>query len=188
MTLLGMLLPPEVRARQFGMLSLVPLIAALVPLLITPGTLAYFDITPKIALLLTVTALMLLQARTNSSNLRLLAGGRSGKWLVGLLAAEAITFATASLSSTYRLLSLDGGSWRRLGLIPELGLLLFVLLATAWLAAQEDRVRKLLRAVAWSGALAAVYGIAQYFGWDPLLPAQAYQVGEGVFTIVRPPG
>jgi O-antigen ligase len=188
MTPLGMLLPPEVRARQFGMLSLVPLIAALVPLLITPGTLAYFDITPKIALLLTVTALMLLQARTNSSNLRLLAGGRSGKWLVGLLAAEAMAFAVASLFSSDRLLSLDGGSWRRLGLIPELGLLLFVLVAAGWLAAQEHRVRKLLRAVAWSGALASVYGIAQYFGWDPLLPARAYQVGEGVFTIVRPPG
>jgi O-antigen ligase len=39
-----------------------------------------------------------------------------------------------------------------------------------------------------SGGVAACYGIAQYFGWDPLLPAQAYQVGEGVLTIVRPPG
>src|SRR5471032_2296174 len=36
----------------------------------------------------------------------------------------------------------------------------------------------------WSGA----YGIAQYLGWDPLLPAAAYHTGEGFWTIVRPPG
>src|SRR5208283_2818396 len=25
-------------------------------------------------------------------------------------------------------------------------------------------------------------------GWDPLLPASAYHIGEGIWTIVRPPG
>jgi O-antigen ligase len=33
-----------------------------------------------------------------------------------------------------------------------------------------------------------MYGIAQYFGWDPLLPGGAYHIGEGIWTIVRPPG
>jgi putative inorganic carbon (hco3(-)) transporter len=183
-----MLLPAEARARQFDMLSLVPLIASLVPLLITPGTLAYFDITPKIALLLLGTALMLLQVHTNACNVRALVSSSCGKWLVGLLAAEWISFAIASLFSANRPLSLGGGSWRCLGLIPETGILLFVLLAAGWLAVDKDRVRALLRAVASSGALAACYGIAQYFGRDPLLPARAYQAGEGVFTIVRPPG
>jgi len=183
-----MLLPLEVRARQFDMLSLVPLVAALVPLLITPGVLAYFDITPKIAILLLGTALMLLQVRANTCNIRGLWGAISGRWLVGLLTVEWLAFAIASFLSSNPILSLDGGSWRRLGFIPETGLLLFVLLATGWLAAQKDRVRMLLRAVACSGVLTACYGIAQYFGWDPWLPAGAYQVGEGVFTIVRPPG
>jgi O-antigen ligase len=181
-------LPPEGRARQFDMLSLVPLIAALVPLLITPSVLSYFDVTPKIAILLSGTALMLLQLGANSCNMRTLWGASGGRWLAGLLTAEWMAFAIASLLSLNRPLSLDGGSWRRLGLIPETGLLIFVLLASGWLAAQEDRVRSLLRAVAGSGALAACYGIAQYLGWDPLLPARAYQVGEGVLTIVRPPG
>jgi O-antigen ligase len=184
----SMLLPPEASARQFDMLSLVPLIAALVPLLITPGALSYFDVTPKIAILLLGAALMLLQVGANSCNMRTLWGASGGRWLAGLLTAEWIAFAIASLLSLNRPLSLDGGSWRRMGLIPETGLLLFVLLAAGWLAAQEDRVRSLLRAVAGSGALAACYGIAQYLGWDPLLPARAYQVGEGVLTIVRPPG
>ena len=136
-----MLLPLEVRARQFDMLSLVPLVAALVPLLITPGVLAYFDITPKIAILLLGTALMLLQVRANTCNIRGLWGAISGRWLVGLLTVKWLVFAIASFLSSNPILSLDGGSWRRLGFIPETGLLLFVLLATGWLAAQKDRVR-----------------------------------------------
>lgn len=182
-----MLLPPVTHARQFDMLSLVPLIAALVPLIITPGTLAYFDITPKIALLLFATALMLLQPRENLCNLRTLAAGTPGKWLAGLLAAEWTAFALASVFSSHPLLSLNGGSWRRFGLISETGLLLFALFAAGWMAARPDRVRILLRAATWSGLLSACYGIAQYFGWDPWLPERAYQAGEGGFTIVRPP-
>jgi O-antigen ligase len=183
-----MSLPPEVGARQIDMLSLVPLVAALVPLLIAPGLLAYFDITPKIAFLLLGAALMLLQIRTNLCNMRALFNATPGKWLAGLLATEWMAFALSSLFSSHRLLSLNGGSWRRLGLIPETGLLLFVLLAAGWLARQKYRVRALLRASALSGALGACYGIAQYFGWDLWLPVAAYQAGEGRFTIVRPPG
>jgi O-antigen ligase len=182
------MLPFRDRARQFDMLSLVPLVAALVPLLITPGLLSYFDITPKIAILLLATALMLLQPRANLFHVRTLLSARAGRLLAGLLTCQGIAFAAASLLSSNRPLSLYGGSWRRLGLISETGLLLFVLLAAGWLAARQDAVRVLLRAVTASGVLAAGYGIAQYFGWDPLLPATAYQVGEGIFTIVRPPG
>jgi hypothetical protein len=106
-----MVLRPEARVRQFDMLSLVPLIAALVPLLITPGALAYFDITPKIALLLLGTALMLLQARTNSCNLRALLDATPGRWLVGLLAAEWMAFAVSAVFSSHcRSTEVPGGS------------------------------------------------------------------------------
>ena len=50
---------------------LVPLVVALVPLVITPGLLAYFDITPKIAILLFGVSLGLLYRRENERNLRL---------------------------------------------------------------------------------------------------------------------
>jgi len=188
MRILPKLLPPQFRARHFDMLSLVPLIAALVPLLIAPGTLAYFDITPKITLLLLGTALILLQVRTNMSNALTLASVRVGKWFIGLLAAEWAAFAVSSLLSSNRALSLDGGSWRRMGLIPETGLLIFALLGAGWLAVDAARARQLLRASTVAAGVAASYGIAQYFGWDPLLPAPAYQVGEGALAIVRPPG
>ena len=39
-----------------------------------------------------------------------------------------------------------------------------------------------------AGLLTSLYGIAQYFGWDPLLPKAGYEAGEGIFRIVRPPG
>src|SRR5580692_12925647 len=96
MTSTSMRLPPKVPARQFDMVSLVPLIAALVPLLITPGVLAYFDVTPKIAILLSGVALMLLQVGANSCNVRVLWGATSGRWLVGLLTVEWVVFAIAS--------------------------------------------------------------------------------------------
>jgi tetratricopeptide (TPR) repeat protein len=50
------------------------------------------------------------------------------------------------------------------------------------------RSLELPRVIAAAGALTALYGIAQYFGWDPLLPASQYHIGEGIWTIVRPPG
>jgi len=46
----------------------------------------------------------------------------------------------------------------------------------------------LLRAIAAAGIPIAVYGILQYFGWDPWIDAGAYHIGPAPFTIVRPPG
>ncbi|HWY48102.1 MAG TPA: O-antigen ligase family protein [Bryobacteraceae bacterium] len=167
---------------------LVPLVAALVPLLITPGLLSYFDVTPKIAILLFGVSLMLLYSSANISNVRNLLRAPAGRWFAGLIGLTWIVSALATVFSTYPVLSLDGGNWRRYGFIVESGLLIFTLLAAAWLAADHNNVRILLRACVASGGLAALYGIAQYFGWDPWLPAAAYQAGEGPFTIVRPPG
>ena len=70
------------------MLWLVPLVAALIPLVIAPGTLAYFDITPKIAILLCGTALMLLHSGANVYNLRSVGKRPRGRWLAGLLAGR----------------------------------------------------------------------------------------------------
>ncbi len=170
------------------MLPIVALVVALIPLLIVPGALAYFDVTPKLAILLFGTALMLLHLSANTYNMRALLRAAAGRWLAGLLAAEWLVFAFASAFSSNRALSFGGGLWRRFGLISETALVLFILLAAGWLAAHADGVRILLRAAVASGVVAACYGIAQYFGWDPLLPAQAYQVGEGTLAIVRPPG
>ena len=175
-------------ASLIHMRLLVPLIAALVPLAIAPGLLAYFDVTPKIAFLLIGTALILLYRSANIRNLSSMLQSRIGRWWVGLLAAQWFSSAIATAFSTHPTLSLNGGNWRRFGFISETGLLLFVLIAGAWMAADRLNLRILLRAATAAGSLAALYGISQYFGWDPLLPVHAYQAGEGPFTIVRPPG
>ncbi len=175
-------------ASLFDMRFLVPLVAALVPLLILPGGVSHFDVTPKIAILLLGAALISLYASANVQNFYKFLPLGAGRWLVCVLAATWLCAALATALSTHAALSLNGSNWRRLGLIPESGLLLFVLLTAFWLTAEPRNVRTLLRAATASGALAAVYGIAQYFGWDPLLPVKAYEVGEGQFEIVRPPG
>ncbi len=167
---------------------LVLTVVALVPLLITPNLLSHYDITPKIALLLYVTALILLYKNANVYNVRALFGTFAGRWFMALLAVEWMAGAVATSFSTNRALSLDGGTWRRSGLLSETGLLLFVLLATAWLVRDPNNMRRLLQASTIAGALAAVYGIAQYLGRDPWLPSNAYEVGDEPFRIVRPPG
>jgi O-antigen ligase len=167
---------------------LVPFVAALVPLLILPGLVSYFDITPKIAVLLCGTAILLLFLARNIGNFRALIAFASGRLFAILIGATWAAFALSSAFSPYPALSAAGSNWRRLGLIVETALLVFVLIAAGWLAADRNNIRTLLRAIAASGALASIYGIAQYFGWDPLLPAAAYHIGEGTFAIVRPPG
>lgn len=167
---------------------LVPLVAALVPLLITPGLFSHFDVTPKVAVLLLGTALLLSYRGVNVQNVYNLLQQPAGHWLAAILGAVWISAALATLFSTNPLLSLNGSGWRRLGLISETALLLFVLMAAGWLVAEPGNIRLLLRACVASGALSAAYGIAQYFGRDPLMPVSAYQVGEGQFMIVRPPG
>jgi len=167
---------------------LVPLVVALIPLIVTPGLLAYFDITPKIAILLFGTSLSLLYRRENERNLQELLGTRLGRTFAALLGATWLAAAIATAFSLHPALSLNGGNWRRFGFVSWTALLLFTLLAVAWLAVDQKNIRTLLRAACASGALASTYGISQYFGWDPLLPATAYQAGEGAFTIVRPPG
>jgi O-antigen ligase len=133
-------------------------------------------------------SLSLLYPAANLSNLRALLRASAGRWFAGLIGLTWLVGGIATAFSTYPLLSLDGSNWRRYGFVVETALLLFVLLAAAWLAAERSNIRLLLRACVASGGVAALYGIAQYFGWDPWLPAKGYQAGEGPFTIVRPPG
>lgn len=167
---------------------LVPLVVALIPLVITQGLLSYFDITPKIVILLFGVSIGLLYWRENERNVRVLLSMRLGKGFAGLLGAAWISAAIATALSLHPALSLNGGNWRRFGLVSQSAVLLFTLLAVAWLATDRKNILTLLRTSCASGALASIYGIFQYFGWDPLLPARAYQAGEGAFTIVRPPG
>ncbi|HEX3880457.1 MAG TPA: O-antigen ligase family protein, partial [Bryobacteraceae bacterium] len=101
-------------------------------------------------------------------------------WLVAASAASLIV--SACLSSNPEL-SWYGSAWRRYGVIAQVATLLL-----AWgVAAQASKVSSMLKIISAAGLITALYGIAQYFGWDPILPAASYHIGEGVWTIVRPP-
>jgi O-antigen ligase len=102
-----------------------------------------------------------------------------------LAALSLLSLAISTAFSSNVALSLFGTSWRRYGAVAQAAILIF-----AWVAAfqNEAGTRTILRAVAVSGLIGGAYGIAQYLGWDPLLPAAAYHIGEGIWTIVRPPG
>jgi O-antigen ligase len=99
----------------------------------------------------------------------------------------AVSLVVSTLASVNPALSLGGSNWRYWGLLTQLAALGFAYLVSACCAGQPGRLRAVLRGVAASGLVVAVYGIAQYFGWDPLLDARGYHVGEGIWAIVRPP-
>ncbi|HSV12835.1 MAG TPA: hypothetical protein VLI90_01150, partial [Tepidisphaeraceae bacterium] len=144
----------------------------LIALILAPGALFYFDVTPKLVVLLAGTA-------------ALCAIGSRHAWnrfsLLLVLSLGSVVLSTAF--SPAPALSLYGSTWRRYGLVAQFAVLLF-----AWFVSQSPDRRTILRGISIAGAISAIYGIAQYFGWDPILAASAYHIGEGVWTIVRPPG
>lgn len=153
---------------------------ALVALIVAPGWLFYFDVTPKIAVLLAATAALAVWPRRDAT--------RAPRWFTLLALAALASLAVSTALSVDPALSFTGTNWRRFGAPVQAAVLLFAWLLACAVSAKPGRARIVLRGVAWSGAAAALYGIAQYFGWDPLLPRSSYHIGEGIWTIVRPPG
>ncbi len=155
-------------------------VLGLVALIVTPGYFFYFDVTPKVALVLLGTALALVWASFTK--------GASYRTFSILVALQLISLSVSTALSERPALSLIGTNWRRYGAVVQASALIFAWLVAWRTAGLPDRTRTILRGVAATGLLVSMYGIAQYFGWDPLLPAAAYHIGEGVWTIVRPPG
>lgn len=151
------------------------IIIALVALILAPGSLFYYDVTPKLITLLTGAGICALLWR----------GRRPVRGLTLALACAAASLALSAAVSSNAALTLFGSTWRRFGAVAQIALLVFT-----WLIAATGELerRVILRGIALSSAAAALYGIAQYFGWDPILASAGYHIGEGLWTIVRPPG
>jgi O-antigen ligase len=144
----------------------------LVALIIAPGLLFYFDVTPKLAALLLGAAIAAPLAAARPPR-------RAVSVLVVLYAAS---LAISASVSAHPGLSWFGSNWRRYGAVTQIALLLF-----AWAVAAGANRRVILRVIALVTGLVSLYGMAQFAGFDPLLPSSAYHVGEGVWTIVRLP-
>ncbi|MGA3075019.1 MAG: O-antigen ligase family protein [Bryobacteraceae bacterium] len=169
------------------MALLLAVVIALIPLAIAPGWLFYFDVTPKVVLLLWGTAAAAVWWTAAGSAAGFYRASRVARWFVLAICGMAVSLAVSTLASVNPALSLGGSNWRYWGLVTQLAALGFAYLVAACCAGQPGRLRTVLRGVAASGLIVAVYGIAQYFGWDPLLDARGYHVGEGFWAIVRPP-
>ncbi len=156
---------------------------ALAALIVTPGWSFYFDVTPKVAVVLLSTAAALVWGLFSWGG-----GGRKMRAFTILLALQGLSIVLSTAQSVRPALSIFGTNWRRFGALPHCSVLVFAGLVAWYTAGEAARIRTILRAVALTGIAAALYGIAQYLGWDPILPKEAYHIGEGVWTIVRPPG
>jgi len=144
----------------------------LAALILTPGALFYFDVTPKLLVLLLGAALLCLTRPAPADRTFSL-----------VLLASVVSCAVSAAASPDSAVSVFGSTWRRYGLVAHAAVV-----AVAWFVHQTADRATVVRWVAAAGAASAVYGIAQYFGWDPILPAARYHIGEGIWTIVRPPG
>src|SRR6476660_1899175 len=142
----------------------VAVIAVLLPLIITPSVLFSFDITPKIAALVLGTCVMLWFCKQNVNRVRAMARALFGRWFLGLLSTQWISLAVAAVLSSSGALSLNGSSWRRLGLLTQTCLIMVALLVAAWICEDRSRLRTVLRMGVGAGAVGALYGIFQYFG------------------------
>jgi len=154
-----------------------PSLAALVSLLILPGWSFYFDVIPKVAIVLAGAAVALWMPWPAISSRRM-------KWLWGILAVEGIAVLIATAASAHRWFSFYGSTWRRRGVLAELAVLILAAAAAGTYRAD----RRWLRIMVLSGLPVAIYAIFQYFGIDPLMDPAGYRFGEGQFMIVRPPG
>jgi O-antigen ligase len=169
-----------------------PLAAALTaffaPLALTPHLLFYYDITPKIVFLLLGAAISLALTFKELDSLRTFCGTPNGRLYAAAAGAAIVLAVITTLFSGHSGLAWNGSTWRRMGALTECSILLAALWISAYTLRSPQRMSMLLRAMCAAGLVSSMYGIAQYFGWDPLLPKAGYEAGEGIFRIVRPPG
>lgn len=155
-----------------SLLIVLVLTAAAVPLALAPG-LAFFDITPKLLLVVVGAGVALLLPWNRLPT--------PVAWLLGTMAAASILSACLAESPQ---LALAGSDWRRLGLPATLACLA-IAAAASTLDARQKRV--LLRAIVAAGGLAAIYAVAQFLALDPFLDTKLYTIGEGEWATRRPP-
>jgi len=148
-----------------------------------PHLLFYFDVTPKVVALLAITAALLVAWAFRSP-----VHMRGFPWFPAVLILGLGSLVLSTVFSSNPALSLFGTAWRRYGTLSQAVILLVVFLIATHTAGRPERTTAILRGISASALAAALYGIVQYCGWDPFLPASAYHIGEGVWTIVRPPG
>ncbi|OFV95490.1 MAG: hypothetical protein A3H28_15790 [Acidobacteria bacterium RIFCSPLOWO2_02_FULL_61_28] len=154
-----------------------------VPLAMIPG-LQFFDVTPKLLALVGGACLVWI-ALAAANRFPALREGYAVYFF--LLAALALIGVVATVLSRDAVLSLAGSEGRRIGLPAWLASLALAAAAPAVAGAEPQRRRLLVAAMTLAGVAGVVYGIGQYFGFDPWINSALYRIGQGEGQMVRPP-
>jgi len=163
-------------------------IVVAIPLALVPGLFFYYDVTPKAGILLAAAAILLLSTVWKPKTSVVFWTSRFGRWNAILTAAFILLTVVAAANSPSVSLAWNGSNWRRWGAVEQIATVVCALLVASIARSAPASRLVILRALCGAGVVAAVYGILQYFGVDPLLSASTYVVGEGSYQIVRPPG
>src|SRR5438105_1097234 len=162
--------------------------ALAIPLAFAPGLFFYYDVTPKVAALLGAAALLLLWTAAKPVTSLSFMTSRFGRWNGALTAGFILLTIFAAAASPVVSLAWQGSNWRRWGAVEQIAAVICAFLLAALARSSLSHLLAILRGLCAVGVLAAIYGIAQYFGLDPFLNPATYLVGEGSYQIVRPPG
>ncbi len=167
------------------MTFLLPVTAALSAILILPWWSFYFDVTPKVVVILIGAALVFVMRREWPSDESPAASPL--RYFTVIAVAQAMLTMVAAIFSTHPQVSWLGGTWRRSGAIAEIAVFVLAVAGAGHLAGDRTRLRVILRVTVLTSIPISIYGILQYFGVDPWLTPAGYHFGTGIFTIVRPP-
>src|ERR1035438_1614580 len=132
------------------MAFLVALIVPLVALIVTPGLLFYFDVTPKLVVLLAFTAALLV-AWAFRSPVRI----RGFPWFSPVVLFGLGSLALSTILSASPALSLYGTSWRRYGALSQASILAVAFLVATHIAGRAERataINATARMLAWDRA------------------------------------
>ena len=90
-------------------------------LVFSPGIFHFYDVTPKVGILLLACAACLTLRKTWLPGFLLLQHSPIGRAFLALLGLQAVSVVVSTVFSLEPLLSLTGTNWRRLGLVTETG-------------------------------------------------------------------
>jgi O-antigen ligase len=166
---------------------LLPSLLTLVPLIIAPYLFFYFDVIPRLSILLIILCGMLLR-RDLPAGVAQFYKTQPGRWFCWIAILQCVSLIASTIYSSRPWFSYGGSTWRRYGLLTQLALVLLAIVFAVEFRKSRPQLQACLRAATVSGLAAALYGTLQYFGVDPLLDKSRYHVGEGIWMIVRPPG
>ena len=160
---------------------------AFTPLALVTGVFVSHDVIPKVILLTTSAAVLLLLLPQWLKPLCVLWNQSRGRRFLILVASQFVSLLLSTLFSYQVPLSFAGTVWRRFGLVEQTGVLVIATAIACLAASRPAWIHELFKAVAICGALAAAYGILQYFDLDPFLERRLYAI-DYFGGIARPPG